>query len=100
MEGKNTVDDFLNDFQSLADIAARRKPSSVDAGAILRSISALEPLRPVADRAPGVRVLVGFSTAIAAASVVVVACAASAWVELNDPFLAMDTFINMVGFLK
>jgi hypothetical protein len=94
------VDDFLNDFQALADLAARRPPPSVDAGAILRSIAPVKPIRPVDDQAPGVRFLVGFSTAVAAASIVIVVYAASVWGELDNPFLAMDTFVNMVGFFK
>ncbi len=94
------MDDFLNDFQALADLAARRRPPAVDAGAILRSVASVEPLRPVDEQAPGFRFLVGFSTAVAAASVVIVVYAASVWGELDNPFLAMDTFMNMVGFFK
>ncbi len=98
------MDDFLNGVRALSSLAARRKPPSVDAEAILRSVAALEPPgripEPAAPRAAGFRFLVGFSAAAAAASIVIVLYAASAWAELNNPFLAMDAFTTTLGFLE
>ncbi len=92
------MDDFLNDVQSLSDMACRRNSPRFDADAVMRSVYAATPLSRVIEYRTGF--LSAMAATAAAASIIITISAFSAWTDINNPFLAMGNFVNPMGWLQ
>lgn len=91
------MDDFLNNVDTLAAIARKRQAPVVDVQSIMRDVREADPMLPEEEYATGLLKILPIA---AAASIAIVLYAASAWTDINNPFLAMDSLINPMGWLQ
>ena len=91
------MDTVLKKVKRLAAIAGERPEPPFSHDNVVQAIDSLVPDAPPTE-AP-IRFLFDMAVAGGAAAAVAVVAAVSAWVDLHDPFLALDTLGNVLEHL-
>ncbi|MCD8138299.1 MAG: hypothetical protein LUE17_00705 [Planctomycetaceae bacterium] len=92
------MDSIINTVASLASLAGERREPHFDADAVMRRIDAL-PANALLDAAPG-QLLFAMAVTASGAAAAVALIASVAWVDLHDPFLALQSLASVAEHLK
>ena len=97
MERKTGMDTVLEKIERLADLASREPtPVTLDVESVMLNIRGLE----IEEEPLPLKLFAGGALAAAVAAAFVFVVAAGAWMDLNSPYAAIDSLMDVMDILQ